>query len=400
MIDFVKIGITNLTPAHFLNITLLEFGQVVKINTGEIKSFPFYADYKEFKIIIKSENYIEIQGSLHKYFTGGFNYNDFTFKQVGEAINNLCRDLRLNPICCSLHNLEFGVNIVLPFEPKVFLERLISFKRGGLFSSMNNQTRKNIGYECSKMDQYSIKFYNKNYQSAENTLRVEIKTKVMEFVKPIKTLSDLLRIESFKQLRQQLIKLIESVLVADFSLNGCDLNAKDRELYLEGTNQKYWETLHTQGGRRKYSVTLKRFKQFQSVNGTENYCQIVKELIVSKLSELAQESDVLNNYSKLDLGRFKHSNSILEHPLQGSVIRKIKCRSCGRDISTQKKGSMFCSEKLYGIKAKECRNFNSNPRNNFKNKVKRIERSGVLFDILPYVSLPKTNKLCYPISKN
>ena len=66
-------------------------------------------------------------------------------------------------------------------------------------------------------------------------------------------------------------------------------------------------------------------------------------------------------------------------------VEERKCFSCGRNISNQKKGSKFCSEKVYGKEAKRCRNVDSNPRNNFKQREKRIKNGGLLFEIDSYL---------------
>jgi hypothetical protein len=63
------------------------------------------------------------------------------------------------------------------------------------------------------------------------------------------------------------------------------------------------------------------------------------------------------------------------------------CQSCGNDITHQRGNSKFCSARYYGEKhAHQCRNRNSNPRNNPRNYLKRaIEKDrNALFDTLPY----------------
>ena len=59
-----------------------------------------------------------------------------------------------------------------------------------------------------------------------------------------------------------------------------------------------------------------------------------------------------------------------------SIVRK--CLSCGRDISSQKTNSRFCSEKEVGEKnAHSCRNKISN----LKKKIFREQQNGILFPI-------------------
>lgn len=65
------------------------------------------------------------------------------------------------------------------------------------------------------------------------------------------------------------------------------------------------------------------------------------------------------------------------------------CVTCGRDITDQKSGSQFCSEKVFGKEAKKCRNQNSNRRNNYRRKVENIENKGVLFDVRPFIQPAK-----------
>ncbi len=48
-----------------------------------------------------------------------------------------------------------------------------------------------------------------------------------------------------------------------------------------------------------------------------------------------------------------------------------RCLSCKKDISNQNTNSIFCSEKIYGRKAKKCRNRNSNERRNKKRIIKK-----------------------------
>ncbi|HSH65812.1 MAG TPA: hypothetical protein VLB84_08445, partial [Bacteroidia bacterium] len=83
-----------------------------------------------------------------------------------------------------------------------------------------------------------------------------------------------------------------------------------------------------------------------------------------------------NTNSQINQPRINSSNKEL---ITGTTI--IKCLSCGRNITNQKKGSMFCSEKIYGKEAKKCRNMQSNPKNNYLRKETRLYSGGVLFDV-------------------
>lgn len=62
------------------------------------------------------------------------------------------------------------------------------------------------------------------------------------------------------------------------------------------------------------------------------------------------------------------------------------CTTCGRPTGSTRKGSRFCSAKVYGEQsAKQCRNANSNPRNNRLRTLERIEKDPLLFDHSRYI---------------
>ena len=63
-----------------------------------------------------------------------------------------------------------------------------------------------------------------------------------------------------------------------------------------------------------------------------------------------------------------------------------RCLTCGRDITDQRTGSVYCSELRYGKDAKRCRNKASNPRNNRLRSLERIEREPLLFDHRAYIA--------------
>lgn len=310
MIDFVKIWIKNISPEHFINNPLLDFGQTIKVNTGEIVEFPVCAKYGDLDIIIKSESFTEVKGSLHKQFTGGLNWDNFNFENVNDVVVTMCNDLGLMPDNCRIVNLEFGVNVILPFSPEHLLKRLISFKKGESFSVMKTQTGKKIGFKCFQT-QYGVKIYDKKYQYklSENVIRFEVKVTTMEFLNPICKLSDLLQIETFRQLQRRLIEIFDFVLITDQSIQETQLNATEKKIFYKGVNPKFWETLHDTD-RKKYFYYLKRFKKLQNKYGTENYHSILRELIVLKSNVLLKNSDVLSNFSFQKFRRFEHSNSI------------------------------------------------------------------------------------------
>jgi len=85
-------------------------------------------------------------------------------------------------------------------------------------------------------------------------------------------------------------------------------------------------------------------------------------------------------------------NILKENSIKKNVSKNFPrhCVTCGRDISDQKAGSRFCSERLYGKAAKQCRNKDSNKRLSIKRRINRaIEK-----DVPVTVTYHNSVKVC------
>ena len=63
------------------------------------------------------------------------------------------------------------------------------------------------------------------------------------------------------------------------------------------------------------------------------------------------------------------------------------CQTCGRPLNSRNAIAKFCSERELGKAAKKCRNAASNPRNNARRRLLKIESQALLFDTRPYVKV-------------
>ena len=125
----------------------------------------------------------------------------------------------------------------------------------------------------------------------------------------------------------------------------------------------------------------KKFIQIVNQYGNRNIYTHIRELVREKVNELqtAGCNLLLSKYT-------------------GKPLQDRACKSCGKDISNQNPRSVFCSSKFVGeAAAHQCRNRNSNPRNNLKGKIRRINSRGVLFDISPYLIVNNNKKQVYGI---
>ncbi|HRH53535.1 MAG TPA: hypothetical protein PLN38_09435 [Chitinophagales bacterium] len=284
MIDFLRLRVYNKPIEHFLTNQLLEFSSIVNRSSGEVNDFPMISKLGSFKIIIKGNSFVEISGSLHKHFTDGYNWNDFTFTDVSLAVNKLCETLNLAPIECVISNIEFGVNVELPFNPDEMLNNLICYKYKP-FVAMKSKTQ-SLGYECY-FKQYGIKIYNKKkqYLLANNIMRLEVKVFKMQKLPYIKTLEDLLILNKANMLKLELVNVVKDLLIADKKLDMELLKQQERELYLKGVNPEFWQGLH-KICRKKYGYEINKFKKLIKFLDSINYQNVLWQLLENTTNKL------------------------------------------------------------------------------------------------------------------
>lgn len=198
-------------------------------------------------------------------------------------------------------------------------------------------------------------------------------------------LSDLLDIQNVKKLKPLIVEAWDNVLVFDIedSKGLKKILGANYDLLLNGRNPKYWGSL--KGSKRdKYNYQRGKFKNIVLKYG-KKYHSIVLELIKNEWDNLFVNSTNLPTGESTELHNF--TLKIKGKNVGSQLLPQTKrvCLSCGKDISTQKSGSKFCSAKIVGeSEAHKCRNTNSNQRNNFKRKVELIQGRGLLFDIMPF----------------
>lgn len=113
-----------------------------------------------------------------------------------------------------------------------------------------------------------------------------------------------------------------------------------------------------------------RYKAIIERYSTDQIKETIRQMIVEKWQELLKSGYILTGIGETQksyvlTGSIGEKRSLSR--IESIVTQQRFCLSCGRDISEQKKGSKYCSEKLYGKSVKSCRNKDSNPRHNPKN---------------------------------
>jgi len=415
MFDFNKSELTGVNISELLNNDQLNFTMQVNDRTGELIENKREAKFNSWKFEIVNDMFINVKGSFHKYHNSGkHNYNDFATNDLLNVLTDLSTKFKINPFLATLHNLEFGVNVELPTDTKEFLNSIISYKG----KEYERREFDGGGFLLRfKFNHYELKIYDKGlqYRLNKNLLRFEIKVKKMEFFRArninIHSFADLLNTTEVIKLIPILLTAFNELLIYDNTIQPKQLKQREREILLNGRNPKFWSELKQQS-KETFKHRRTRFRELVLIHGKKNIQQTVYELIKTKLSQLTETdrdteqkislylnsfsikscpeitaptcpkiTDLTTDQQKKNLPRNNSSNSMLIRDTSLTEERRF-CRTCGRDITKQKKGSVFCSEKEFGREAKKCRNTNSNPRNNYRRKEERIYGGGfLLFDI-------------------
>ncbi len=314
---------------------------------------------KEFKTVN-----VEINGSIHKNHFAGQNYDPFHWDQLQYEIGRFCESLKLDEDKAVIQNLEFGVNISVPFRPYEFLtENLISYK-GEPFNKYNSDSNgKCLGYVC-KMAQYSIKIYDKGLQyelfpadSPNGLMRFEVRYVKMQQLNRagIKTLADLRNVEKVGQLKTVLMRSWNHVLIFDPAVNVKSIglkDRKDRDLLKDGQNPKYWQKLKKDADRNVFDYQRDKFKRLIKKYGG-NLHESLGNKIEKEWQDLFKNSGNLPGAGE-DAIKTKFREFTLK--INGNIPEKRFCKWCGLDITDQKKGSRFCGPKFRaGKEVNRCR---------------------------------------------
>jgi hypothetical protein len=375
----------------------LDFTAPVSVSTGEILSRKVEAVAGDLRFVLSPTTggslACSLVGSLHKYKNGnGCNWDDFTLSELSHTLMVLSQDYSVDLESSYLHSLEVGVNIPLNYSPKRVLKSAICHK-GKAFTDINRKD-KNIGIICEH-EEYTIKLYDKGYQNRINNmyvLRYELKIKRMRVLEQygIKTLLDLRNPDKVASLLFLLLDKLDEIVFFDFSFNAQSLTDRQRLNWERYSNPKYWEGLN----RNMYYKSRKLHAELSTKYGAIQGSKILSEKVVKKWLQLLEiKQETRRQFHRFFEGiesRFKATFSHLEclseivatggkkipskfqqdHEQQNEAKNRRFCVSCGRDISHQKKGSRFCSEKELGKAARRCRNKDSNRRLMIKRKLK------------------------------
>lgn len=405
MIDGIKTYDLKTDPQKLIENPYLAGHWKTTINSDAEPLYDF-AEYFGLKFHLKHGK-VRLQGSIHKYRNlGKHNYDDFRAVDVAEVVRELSERFEIDTAQTLLNNVEFGVNVVLPFGVSVVLDNLIAFKG----DSFINIEEKGMSYYQCKKTHFIIKIYDKGKQFnlPDNVLRFEIKVMRMQYLKTkgiaLKYLSDLLNIGIYEPLGNILTEVFEGILFGDTTLDEDVLSEKEFKIFHRGSNPKTWQV--KAGGQNlsrkmqrlesSFKDVLERYRTGVNIKG------VVSELIRKKSLELSTFYQEIEHILRLENVHFlptdnqeqKDQDRHLLHfryrvkPVSSDNDKINKCSGCRKVLKDNQLG--YCSDRCK-IK-KDARNNKSNPRHGFMRQYDKILITPTLFDVSVLVKLSEQQK--------
>jgi hypothetical protein len=135
-----------------------------------------------------------------------------------------------------------------------------------------------------------------------------------------------------------------------------------------------YDNEHTPKG---YYKKVKRFRELVLKHSPTDIQKEFKSMVLNKWNELQNCYPLLPHVQNTTVTQY--------YPYivgNNSILYPKYCLTCGRDITSQKISSKFCSEKMHGKEVKKCRNKVSN----FNLRESRRYNGPKLFDIDMYLT--------------
>ncbi len=289
MIDGIKLY-KELTKDEIVFLKLfIDFTSKVVIETAEIIGSKEIGYYRELKFTLRKGYALTIQGSLHKAFNNGINYNQFTFSDCIKAIGQLTQEIKIDAKLLKVQNVEFGVNVFEPIisfdtiDNNLLLHKLTIFKPYVRYN-------KNIGFEC-KHQQYSLKIYDKSMQENldERVLRLEYRVTNMILLKSIgiRWLSDLKSKSKLEKIGKKVSAEFLHILMDDcYLMEKQDLTMKDHLFYYKARNVRYWKRLSKEYSKSTYTSHRRRFKRIVNKYSNQDLAENISNLFVENWNNI------------------------------------------------------------------------------------------------------------------
>jgi len=247
---------------------------VHKYLTCEVDGLRFKTNHDDFS----DTPFVRVWGSLHMYKNyGRHNSDDYTRRDFYETIENLRERFNIHPSDCILTNIEFGVNVEMPFDIGLVLRNFLFFRRTPFTTTIDSPMGHNVlldGFD------FQLKAYNKgrhykHYTNDRPILRFELKLRWKKRLRSLGviTMEDLINTE-FNVFKELLLAALDNTIIYE-------------SLLLDGTkyedefgNIRSWEKIRTENNRWKYKKAKYR-QVLDQCTGT------IKEVLRNCIAEKA-----------------------------------------------------------------------------------------------------------------
>ncbi len=240
--------------------------QVIGYNTLDITISPHYN---------KNEN-------LH-------NGNVFTPLECIKSIKEILICLMINELDYKLYkivNIEFGINIIPNTDVIKILKGLLYSKRSEFIVKQKHLQANKISdttkYKEIKVYAKGLQFIdNPEYKINHNTLRIEVRIKQSKGIKRLGfiTVEDLLNVEKYKILCEELLKEWDFILLVNTNINVS--NSKNDKFLKESKIADFWENLLLINNRNTFRNNVKRYYKLLPIK--DNLHTEIKGLLIDDL---------------------------------------------------------------------------------------------------------------------
>ena len=339
MIDGVKINISSKLLSELIKVEGIEFNGSYDRLTGEVHNYPLRGRLGTFYLKV-TKTRKTLRGSLHKDYNHRINQiesnsNDFGVSELQEEIQYLSDILRIVPNDLILENLEYGVNLPFETDQTFFKKNVIVFD--GHEPSISKKIDGDYYLEFRR-SQWSLKFYSKEQGTI---LRIEKRVIKSDFIKKwgIRSLEDLTP-DTLNSLRSDLINSFSKFLIVDqLDPTLKDFTAKEKNIFTQGTNPKYWQLLRSNRHRSQKSRFNSSLRNLLKSKGLNTQAKTIQNMIIEKSAALIKRN-VLTDMKKCSNATILPVYEKSDH--SGSIMRT--CLVTGIDLTYQSKESKFLWE--------------------------------------------------------
>jgi len=214
-----------------------------------------------------------MNGSFHKSANKNLhNHDDLNYSRFLKIAIEISSLNSLSPDEWQIASFEFGVNIEVPFPPKIFIDNILL--HGGVQpNKIRSSKRQSVEF---KHNRYDLKIYDKSlqYGLGKNIIRYEIRITRMEHLKSLKiiTVGDLLDLQKCVGLGKLLSKSWEDLLYTDKIEEISSLSHHERELYFKCSSEFFWVS-NTLSSSTRFRYRRK-FKSLVKAHGNSSFYKL------------------------------------------------------------------------------------------------------------------------------